>query len=211
MFMKVIKTKKYIIASIAIILLIFCVGICCYLKLEKVKKEEAIAKQQRIEKAESRTKEIALSNARKYFYPIEFIDKKEFCIKKDDVNYYLVIGTSGVYLDYCEFTIEEYDVKVKKGTVTIKISDLYDGTVDVSYDDSRVVILDDGAEERQYSTGYFISNYEYDIDSLTSFDNSIDGKHKVKKAYDYIMRLTTIENLKEHYNQALAIRNQLNE
>ena len=58
MFMKVIKTKKYIIASIAIILLIFCVGICCYLKLEKVKKEEAIAKQQRIENYKQHSRNI---------------------------------------------------------------------------------------------------------------------------------------------------------
>ena len=100
---------------------------------------------------------------------------------------------------------------VKKGTITIMITDLGDGMVDVFYDDSIVIIQDDGTEEGMYSGGYFISNTEFAEKSLTAPENLIDGEHKVKKAYDRIMRFTTIENLKEHYNQALEICKQLNE
>jgi len=209
--MKVIKTKKYIIFSIAIILLIVCAGICCYKKQEKVKKEAAIAEQQAIEKAEACIKEKAISNAQKYCYTIEFTDEKEFCIKKDDVNYYFRIDTSGTCFDRCKFAVEEENVTVKNGTVILTIKDLGDGNVDVDYDDSRIIVLDDGTEEGMYSGGYFISNTEFDENSLVAPDTLIDGEHKVKKAYDKIMRFTTKEKLKEHYNQALAICNQLNE
>jgi len=80
------------------------------------------------------------------------------------------------------------------------LTDLRDGKVDVFYDDSRVIIQDDGTEKGQYSTGYFISNTEFEENSLVAPDTLIDGEHKVKKAYDKIMRFTTIDNLKEHYD-----------
>lgn len=206
MFIKKIK-KKVIIASIGILLILIIALVCFH--INQVKKETAIAEQNA--EIEACIKEKALVNAQKSNYSIEFTDEEDFCIKKDDVEYYFRVDTSGVHLDYCEFTVEEENITVKKGTITIMITDLGDGMADVFYDDSRVIIQDDGTEEGMYSGGYFISNTEFDEESLTAPDTLIDGDHKVKKAYDKIMRLTTIENLKEHYNQALAICNQLNE
>ena len=212
MFVKKFQNNK-IIVSIIIFLFVSMALSFVFLYQKNAKKEAAIAEQQVIENAgiETHIKEKAISNAQKYCYSIEFTDEKEFCIKKDDANYYFRIDTSGVCLDYCEFVIEDDNVTVKKGTVTIMITDLGDGTVDVFYDDSRVIIQDDGTEKGMYSGGYFISNTEFDENSLVAPDTLIDGEHKVKKAYNYIMQLTTIENLKDHYDQALVIRNQLNE
>ena len=204
MFMKAIKTKKYVIVSITILLLIFSVGIRCYMNREKVKKEKAIEEQKAIENA-------IIENAKNYGYTIEFTDEKTFCMKKDEVKYSFCIDTSGVTFDYCEFYVEEENVNVKEGDVVLKIKDMGNGEIKVRYDDTRIVILDDGTEEGKFSGSFFISNTEFSKDSLVDPDNLIDGEHKVKKAYDKIMRLTTIDNLKEHYNKALAICNQLNE
>ena len=208
MFIKKIQ-KKVIIASIGILLIIVIALVCFHINQEKVKKETAIAEQNA--EIEACIKEKAVVNAQKLNCSIEFTDEKDFCIEKDDVKYYFRVDISGVHLDYCEFAVKEEKITVKKGTITIMITDLGDGMVDVFYDDSRVIIQDDGTEEGMYSGGYFISNTEFAEKSLTAPENLIDGEHKVKKAYDRIMRFTTIENLKEHYNQALEICKQLNE
>lgn len=204
--------KKSKIISIGIVLFILLLLTCICIHKENVKKQKAIDEQIAKENAaiEAITKEKAVKNAIKYDYDIQFTDAKTFCIEKDDVKYYFFIEASKVVFDNCEFLVETNEI-VKKGNMEITITDLHDGNIKAFYDDSRVVILDDGAEEGQYSTGYFISNSEFDEESLTAPDTLIDGDHKVKKAYDKIMCLTTIENLKEHYNQALAICNQLNE
>lgn len=211
MFMKVIKTKKYIIFSIAIILLIVCVGICCYKKREKVKKEEAIAEQQAIENAgiEASIKEKAISNAQKYCYTIEFTDEKEFCIEKDNVKYFYIINASEVSLYSCEFYVEE-NVSVKEGTIEITLTNFGDGKVHAFYHDTRVIVLDDGTEKDKSSTGHFISSKEFDKDSLV-IDNFLpDAEQNARDAYDTIMKFTTVDILKAHYNDALAICEQLN-
>lgn len=210
--MKVIKTKKYIIFSIAIILLIVCVGICCYKKREKVKKEEAIAEQQAIENAgiEASIKEKAISNAQKYCYTIEFTDEKEFCIKKDDVNYYFRIDTSGVCFDECEFEVQEEGVKVKEGAILISIRHKDNNNLSVRYDDTRIVLLDDGTEEAMYSGMSFISNTDFDKESFVINSFVPDAEQKALEAYDTIMEYTSVDKLKKQYNQALAICDQLN-
>ncbi len=207
------KIKKMIISVTVALLFLVVTLFCTYRYQESVKKENAIEEQKAIENAviEKEIKEKAISNAKNYGYTIEFTDEKTFCMKKDEVKYSFCIDTSGVRFDYCEFYVEEENVNVKEGDVVLKIKDIGNDEIKVRYDDTRIVILDDGTEEGKFSGSFFISNTEFSKDSLVAPDNLIDGEHKVKKAYDKIMRLTTIDNLKEHYNQALAICNQLNE
>ena len=213
MFMKVIKTKKYIIATIAIILLIFSVRICCYMKREKVKKEADIAEQQTIENAdiEARLKEKAIDNMKQNGYSSEFIEEKKFYIENNGVKYYFLIDDSGVVFDSCEFFVEEENVAVKEGTIEITITDFRDGTVNTFYHDTRVKVLSDGTEEKNYSTGNFTSNKEFDKSSLVINSFVPDAEQKALEAYDTIMEYTSVDKLKEQYNQALAICNQLNE
>ena len=192
---------------------IIIVLLCCYKYQEKLKKDKVRAEQKAQEDfiIKSCIKDKAIKNAEKYGYSIEFSDENVFFMEKDAVKYSFRIDVSGTCFDRCKFAVEEENVTVKNGTVILTIKDLGDGNVNVDYDDSRIIVLDDGTEEGMYSGGYFISNTEFEENSLVAPDTLIDGEHKVKKAYDKIMRFTTIDNLKEHYNQALAICNQLNE
>lgn len=204
------KINKIILPFTAVLFFLFVALFCIYSHQESVKAEKATEQQNAIENVVKEIKEKAISNAKYYGYSIEFIDEKTFCIKKDEVKYNFCIDTSGVKFDYCEFYVEEENVNVKEGDVLIKIKDMGNDEIKVRYDDTRIVILDDGTEEGKFSGSYFISNTEFEKESLSAPDNLIDGEHKVKKAYNKIMHLTTIDNLKEHYNQALTICNQLN-
>lgn len=204
------KINKIILPFTAVLFFLFVALFCIYSHQESVKAEKATEQQNAIENVVKEIKEKAISNAKYYGYSIEFIDEKTFCMKKDEVKYNFCIDTSGVKFDYCEFYVEEENVNVKEGDVLIKIKDMGNDEIKVRYDDTRIVILDDGTEEGKFSGSYFISNTEFEKESLSAPDNLIDGEHKVKKAYNKIMHLTTIDNLKEHYNQALTICNQLN-
>ncbi len=201
------KIKKIVVVSTSVLLLIFITLAFCYGHYSKAKKEQAIAEQRAIA---AQVKEKAIKNAKACGYSIEFTEENAFCMEKEDIEYCFQIDPAGVIFDYCEFPVEEENVNVKKGNVVICIMNEENDKLNVSYSDSRIILLDDGTEEPMFSASYFISNTEFDENSLTAPDTLIDGEHKVKKAYDKIMRFTTIENLKEHYNQALAICKQLN-
>lgn len=205
--------KKNLIISLGILLSIIIVLASYYTYRLNVKKEKAIAEQKAIENAaiETEIKRMAVNNAQKYGYAIEFTDEKTFCMKKDDVKYSFCIDVSGICFDCCEFAVEEENVTVKKGTVILTITDLGDGNVDVDYDDTRVIIADDGTEEPMFSGSYFISNTDFDKESLVIQPQIIDDKQKSIDAYDKIMRFITVDELKEQYNKALAICKQLNE
>lgn len=207
------KIKKNMLTFTVALLFLVVALFCTYRYQESVKKEKAIEEQKAIENAviEKEIKEKAISNAKNYGYTIEFTDEKTFCMKKDGVKYSFCIDASGVRFDYCEFYVEEENVNVKEGDVVLKIKDIGNDEIKVRYDDTRIVILDDGTEEGKFSGSFFISNTEFDKDSLVIDANKIDDKQKSLDAYTWIMKFVTVDDLKEHYNNALAIRNQLNE
>ncbi len=202
------KIKKIIFVSTVAILFILITTICLYRHQDKVKREQMAIFEATIEK---QVKEKAINNARAYGYSIEFTEDKTFSMEKDETKFCFQICADGVIFDYCEFPVEEENVNVKEGDVVVCVMNEENDKLNVSYSDSRIVLLDDGTEEPMFSASYFISNKDFDENSLTAPDTLIDGEHKVKKAYDKIMRLTTKEKLKEHYNEAITICNQLNE
>ena len=207
------KIKKNMLTFTVALLFLVVALFCTYRYQESVKKEKAIEEQKAIENAviEKEIKEKAISNAKNYGYTIEFTDEKTFCMKKDEVKYSFCIDTSGVRFDYCEFYVEEENVNVKEGDVILKIKDIGNDEIEVRYDDTRIVILDDGTEELMFSGADFVSNLDFDKESLIIDPNKIDDKQKSLDAYTWIMKFVTVDDLKEHYNKALAICNQLNE
>lgn len=196
------------LVSIGALLVIFIISAFFYGHYSKAKKEQAIAEQKAIE---AQVKEKAINNAKACGYSIEFTEDKTFFMEKDDVKYSFCISASGVCFDYCEFIEIEKDVNVKEGEVVLKIKNMEDGKIKVRYDDTRVIIADDGTEEGLFSGSYFISNTDFDKESLVIQPQIIDDKQKSIDAYDTIMKFTTVDELKEQYNKALAICKQLNE
>ena len=198
--MKNINDLKRIITIIACTLLFFFMISGC-----------AFSDHEKISKKEEQVKARMLENADKNGYAVEFNDEKTFCIKNGQVAFYYIITPSKVDFDYCEFVTEEEGVEVKEGEILITIRKKENGNVRVRYHDNRVVVLEDGTEKGMYSCGYFISNMDFDKDSLVIDDFILDDKQKSLDAYDTIMEFVTVDELKEHYNEALSICNQLNE
>ena len=205
--------KKIIIILLGILFCISIIMTAFYNHRQNVKKEKAVAEQKAIENAaiEADIRKKAISNAEKYGYAIGFSDEKIIYMEKDAVKYYFRVDVSGICFYYCKFAVEEENVTLKKGTVILTITDLGDGNVDVDYDDSRVLISDDGTEVPMYGGGYFVSNKDFDKESFVIDPVRIDGKQKSIEAYDTIMKFITVDDLKEHYNKALSICEQLNE
>lgn len=201
------KLKKNMLVSISALLVIFITLAFCYGHYSRAKKEQAIAEQKVIE---AQVKEKAINNAKACGYSIEFTEDETFCMEKDDVKYSFCISASGVCFDYCEFIKIEKDINVKEGEVMLKIKNLEDGKIKVRYDDTRVIIADDGTEDPMFSGSYFISNTDFDKESLVIQPQIIDDKQKSIDAYDKIMRFITVDELKDQYNKALAICKQLN-
>lgn len=202
------KIKKLIVVLISALLLIFITLAFCYGHYSKAKKEQAIAEQRVIE---AQVKEKTINNAKACGYSIEFTEENAFCMEKEDIEYCFQIDPAGVIFDYCEFPVEEENVNVKKGNVVICIMNEGNDKLNVSYSDSRIILLDDGTEEPMFSASYFISNADFDKESLVIQPQIIDDKQKSIDAYDKIMRFITVDELKEQYNKALAICKQLNE
>ena len=190
------KIKKVFALMIAAIICIFIV-LFFYIHRETAKLQEAQVKAK------------LLFNASKKDYYLEFENEKAFCIEKDNVKYSFYITTSGVCFDECEFEVREKGVIVKNGEVSLIIRQKDDGNVLVRYDDMRVVIRDDGTEEGMYCGGYFICNKDFEESSIEG-SAIIDGYQKALDAYTWIKKFTTLEELKEQYNKALAICEQLN-
>lgn len=154
-------------------------------------------------------KEKAIKNGTKYGYNISFIKRNYFSVEKDGTNFFYKINTSGIDFEKCIFLAEEKGVDVKEGQVEVYIEDRSDDKIYIWYHDSRLVIRDD-KEEKYYDTGGYICNKNFDEASIEG-DSVIDGEQKALDAYHGIMRITTIDDLKEQYNKALTICNQLNE
>lgn len=160
---------------------------------------------------ETQVKERILANASQNNYEAIFVDDKRFYIDEDKVKYYFDVEISGVRFDKCEFIVEEDNVKVKEGEIQIRIRNIENDKVNVGYHDSRVLLLDDGTEKSRSSTGYFISNAEFDENSLTIPNTLIpDIEYKVQSDYQMIMKFTTVDTLKECYSKGLKICEQLN-
>lgn len=212
MIMKKNQRKKILFVSIGILLLLAIV-LSCIFHYQLMKKEKAIA-EQKIQEAsviKSSIKEKAINNAKKYGYSIEFTDEDTFSMEEAQVKYSFRIDVSGICFDRCTFAVEEENVTVKEGTVMLTIKDLGNGNVDVDYDDSRILLSEDGTEELMFSGADFISNSDFDKETLVIDPNKIDDRQKSLDAYTWVMKFVTVDNLKEQYNKALIICNQLNE
>ena len=203
--------KKIFIIALGIMLLVILAITCFYIHKENVKKQKAIDEQIAKENAaiEAQVKEKVLDNVSKNGYSVEFSDEKTFCFEKDDVRYFFRIDKVGVCFDNCKFAVEKENVSVKEGTVIITITNLGDGKVDVDYDDTRVVINDDGTEKGMFSGGYFICNDQFE-DSSVEGSALIDGEQKARDSHYTITQFITMKELKDHYDQAVDICNQLN-
>ena len=200
------KFKTVIIIFASVLLFTMLTSICVHLHREKVKRQAA-----QIKKQEAQVKEKAIENASKNGHSIQFDDEKTFCFEEDGVKYSFRIEASGICFDECEYNVVEEGVEVKEGEIIITIRDVGDDTVNVGYYDTRVIVLDDGTERDRWSIGYFISNKDYDEDSLEPNYFVPDGEFKMEQDYKKIMNFTTAEDLDEHYNKALSICEQLNE
>lgn len=212
MIMKKNQRKKIFFVSIGILLLLAIV-LSYIFHYQWIKKEKAIA-EQKIQEAsviKSSIKEKAINNAKKYGYSIEFTDEDTFSMEEAQVKYSFRIDVSGICFDRCTFAVEEENVTVKEGTVMLTIKDLGNGNVDVDYDDSRILLSEDGTEELMFSGADFISNSDFDKETLVIDPNKIDDRQKSLDAYTWVMKFVTVDNLKEQYNKALIICNQLNE
>lgn len=165
----------------------------------------------KVEKQEAQVKERAVETLEKMGYSVELIEEKKFCIEEDGVKNYFYIDHSDVCFDKCEFEVKEEGVKVKEGEILISIRYKDSDNVSVRYDDTRVLIQDDGTEELMYSGSYFVSNTDFDEESLVIDTFIPDDKQKSIDAYNTVMKYTTVEVLKDHYNEALTICKALNE
>ncbi len=155
-------------------------------------------------------KEKAIDNASKNGYNAEFIEKKKFFIEDNEVKYYFLIDASGVCFDECEFEVQEDGVKVKDGALLISIRHKDNNNISVRYDDTRIILLDDGTEKAMYSGMFFISNTDFDKESFVINSFVPDAEQKALEAYNTIMKYTSADKLKKEYNQALAICKLLN-
>ena len=154
------------------------------------------------------TKEKAIKNGNSYGYDISFINCNSFCLEKDGIKFFYKINFSRIDFEKCIFLAEEEGVDVKEGQVEIYIENKSADKLSILYHDNRLVIRDD-KEEKYYNTGGYICDKNFDEASIEG-DAIIDGEQKALDAYWGIMRITTINDLKTYYDQALSICDQLN-
>ena len=103
-------------------------------------------------------------------------------------------------------------MEVKEGSVTISIEEYFKDKekLQISCDDNRIVVLDSGEEEQKLAHNFFVIDKEFEKLSIVH-KGLVDGEGKAKKSYNYTMQFVTPEELKEYYNKAISIRDQLNE
>lgn len=190
------KKALFIIFTIAIFLVsIVLVAIHLYQDIIERQKELVIDK--------------AFVNAEKRGYHVQYVEEKKLCVEENNVKYYFIADSKKAILYYCEYPVEEEGVEVKEGEVMISILYEDEDTVSVGYDDMRVIIQEDGTEEMMYCGGYFICNKDFEELSIKG-PSIVDGYQKALDAYTWVKKFTTLEDLKDHYNKALAICEQLN-
>lgn len=142
-------------------------------------------------------------------YKLELSDDGYVVAEKENAKYFFKIKPFSIDFTKCEI-IPEDTSEVKEGRVVVYIYNCYRGKkVNVAYHDNRIVITDKGEEER-YSVGNFDINTVFDESSMEP-TAKIDGETKLKKSYNHITKFITLEELKEYYNTAISIRDQLNE
>ncbi len=159
----------------------------------------------------SHKKEMIIEKANKAGLSVEFSGPKIFFIKEGPVTYCYDLKMSGVKFIKYDISVEESGVKVKEGDliVSIKRRD-HDNEIQGSYDDSRIVVTDDGTEKVLFSSMFFVCNDNLDRESLVT-KGWIDAEQKAIDAYEIVTGYVPIEELKQYYNRALEICNQLNE
>ncbi|RKM55282.1 hypothetical protein D6853_11220 [Butyrivibrio sp. X503] len=148
-------------------------------------------------------------NAENNGYTLNNQNEKILYIEKGGALYYYEVGVFDIHFDKCVIPVKEEDVEVKKGKAEVIISEENKNKVRVTVHDSRVLINDDGSEEEQYAVTYYICDKKFDSSSIES-KTMIDSDVKAKKAYKHVERFLTTEELKDYYNKALTIRDQLN-
>ena len=143
---------------------------------------------------------------------VEFSGPKTFFIKEDSVTYCYDMSISGVKFVRYYISVDEPGVNVKKGEVIVNIQPegKNQNLVRGSYDDTRIVITDDGKEEPLYSGSFFVCNNEFEESSLV-FTGVLDAEQDTIDAYNRVSKLVPVEDLKQYYNRALTLCNQLNE
>ena len=159
----------------------------------------------------SHKKEMIIEKVNKAGLNVEFSGDKIFYIKEGPVTYWYDLEISGVKFIKYDIFVEESGVKIKEGDliVSIKRRD-HDNEIQGSYDDSRIVVTDDGTEKVLFSSMFFVCNDNFDRESLVT-KGWIDAEQKAIDAYEIVTGYVPIEDLKQYYNRALEICNQLNE
>lgn len=141
---------------------------------------------------------------------IEFSGPKTFFIKEGAVTYYYNLGISEVDFIKYDISVEEPGIKVKEGDLIVSIKKRHNNEIQGSYDDSRIVLKEDGSEKLSFSSMFFVCNDNFDRSSLVT-TGWIDAEQKAIDAYEIVIGYVPIENLKQYYNRALTLCNQLNE
>ena len=149
-------------------------------------------------------KEKLESKAEENGYDIEFIDNKIFCIHEEDASYYYKRTLTGIKFVKCEIPVSEDNVTVLEGSVKIIITDHKWNKVQVVTDDDRVIIDENGKKRLCFSYVRFISNKNFDEDSLDPI-GPLDGEHKAKKGYKAAMKYLTKEDLINYYTRSYEI------
>lgn len=157
-------------------------------------------------------KEMITEKANKAGESVEFSGYKNFSIKEGAITYFYTLGIAKVKFIKYEIVVEEPDKKVKKGELTVSVQNKdKDGKqIEGSYDDTRTLIADDGTEKNMHSGMFFICNNNFDRSSLVT-TGWIDAEQKAIEAYESVTGYVPVEELKQYYNRALTICNQLNE
>ena len=160
----------------------------------------------------SHKKEMVIEKVNKVGLSVEFSGPKIFFIKEGPVTYCYDLKMSGVKFIKYDISVEESGVKVKEGNliVSIKKGRKHENEIQGSYDDSRIVVTDDGTEKVSFSSMFFVCNDNFDRESLVT-KGWIDAEQKAIDAYEIVTGYVPIEELKQYYNRALEICNQLNE
>ena len=157
-------------------------------------------------------KEVVFEKACEYGYKIEFSDSTMFHINEGAVTYYYSLGLTGINFIKYDIKIEEPGVKVKEGEliVSIKRKNKDGSQIKGRFHDTRIIIDDEGNEEILYSGMSFRCNSNFDRSSLV-ISGVLDAEQKAIDAYENVTGYVPIEELKQYYNRALEICNQLNE
>ncbi|MBR4356935.1 MAG: hypothetical protein IKQ00_03335 [Butyrivibrio sp.] len=155
-------------------------------------------------------KEKIIKKANEAGVNIEFSGSKIFCIKEGAVTYYYNLGISEVDFIKYDISVEEPGIKVKEGDLIVSIKKRHNNEIQGSYDDSRIVLKEDGSEKLSFSSMFFVCNDNFDRSSLVT-TGWIDAEQKAIDAYEIVIGYVPIENLKQYYNRALTLCNQLNE